>query len=232
MTPIVNGQVHTFEHGGLYDGMFLMRDRQTGSTWNHITGECVYGPLKGAVLKVGVLELQTAGQAAGQIPDAHLALSSMSWFLRLITRFQQRRSGMEAAGMFPPGFRKTMGKPDPRLPEMEIGLGVWTGASSRFYPRQQVIDAGNVVLDQFEGRKLVTYIDPQLKAPAALYADAASARWHNDTLELGNGVSLKDGKLTSDGTSLNHDRPQQMLTRWYGFRYTFPECEIWSPGTT
>ena len=232
MAPIVDGKVHTFEHGGLYDGLFLMRDQESGSTWNHMTGECVYGPLKGAVLEVGVLDLMNVAQAVERFPEAQLALSNMGLFLRLVTRIQLKRGGMEGKGMLPPGFRRTMGTPDARLPEMEIGLGVWSGEASRFYSRGALKKAGGAVLDRFAGRTLAVYLDPQSGAPAAVCVDARSVSWQGAALDLGNGTQLREGTVRGKGPPQSPERPLQMLTRWYGFQYTFPGCDIFTAAKT
>ena len=50
MTPSIDGVTHTFAEHGLYDGLFLMRDEETGTFWDHLTGEAVYGPGEGTNL--------------------------------------------------------------------------------------------------------------------------------------------------------------------------------------
>ncbi|NJO25432.1 MAG: DUF3179 domain-containing protein [Bacteroidia bacterium] len=45
-TKIGNTNYH-FEGAGLYDGMIILKDYETGSYWNNITGECIYGNQKG-----------------------------------------------------------------------------------------------------------------------------------------------------------------------------------------
>ena len=47
MTPSIDGTVHAFAEHGLYDGLFLMRDEESGTYWDHMTGDAVYGPLTG-----------------------------------------------------------------------------------------------------------------------------------------------------------------------------------------
>jgi len=39
-----------FDNVGLYDGLFVMQDRETRTLWNHITGEALYGPMVGRTL--------------------------------------------------------------------------------------------------------------------------------------------------------------------------------------
>jgi hypothetical protein len=48
---VVNGKTHHFAARGLYNGLSFNGDRESGSFWDHITGECVHGPLKGYRLK-------------------------------------------------------------------------------------------------------------------------------------------------------------------------------------
>lgn len=47
----VNGQRLTFEVAGVYRRNLITRDRQTGSLWQHATGEALMGPLKGMHLR-------------------------------------------------------------------------------------------------------------------------------------------------------------------------------------
>jgi len=62
--PVVDGRVLRFGARGLYNGGLLTGDRETGSYWQHLTGKCVHGPLKGKQLEVYPLLHLTAGQAA------------------------------------------------------------------------------------------------------------------------------------------------------------------------
>ena len=43
--PEVNGVRYTFDVYGLYNGLFVMADRQTGSVWTHYDGSILTGPL-------------------------------------------------------------------------------------------------------------------------------------------------------------------------------------------
>jgi hypothetical protein len=48
---MVDGRVLHFHLAGINNQNFIMRDEETGSWWQQITGECVLGPLKGRRLK-------------------------------------------------------------------------------------------------------------------------------------------------------------------------------------
>jgi len=47
----VNGQRLIFQVAGVYRRNMIIRDRQTGTLWQHATGEALLGPLKGAQLQ-------------------------------------------------------------------------------------------------------------------------------------------------------------------------------------
>ena len=54
-----------------------MGDHQTGSYWDHVTGECLHGPLKGRRLELEPLRHMRADQALAQFPDARIARSRL-----------------------------------------------------------------------------------------------------------------------------------------------------------
>lgn len=110
-----------------------------------------------------------------------MAARLISWFLSLPwTR-----------NTLPPGFRRTMGHPDTRLPEMEIGLGVVAEQHQRFYPLARI---GAGLVDRWRGLRLHITVGPIDRMPQARFADGS--------------------------------RPFQIFTRWYGFAFTYPGCEI------
>lgn len=227
MTPVVNGRVYQFKHGGLYDGLFLMKDEETGSLWNHITGECVYGELRGYVLETGALHHLTAGQTAAAYPEAQMPVPQKRsvWGRMMMWVSSWRRT--RDVSRFPPRFEGTMEAADPRRPKLEMGVGVWAGSVARYYPRAVLKAAGNLLFDTLDGRGLVIYVDPQSAVPTAVYTEATGAEWVEEGLRLGTGEVIVGGLMRLEGKARPLDRPSQQFTRWYGFSYTFPECEVY-----
>jgi hypothetical protein len=81
---------------------------------------------------------------------------------------------------FPPGFRGTMTAVDPRLPEMELGLGVVTDSKHRFYPLRLI--AGGLE-DMVAGKPLRLTADPRRGLAEATWADGTKpvqllSRWY------------------------------------------------------
>jgi hypothetical protein len=125
-----------------------------------------------------------------------------------------------------PAFVPTLGREDTRRPRMDIGLGVWTGSTHRYYPMELLRRRG-AFIDQIEGRSLLVYIEPETATPAAIFVRSKGATTEGRDVRLDNGVIVRMGVLLDrNGNRQNAERPQQLFTRWYGFSLTFPGCEI------
>ena len=226
MTPLIDGQIHHFEFRGLYDGVTILADRETGSIWNHITGTAMYGSLTGAKMPVFNLLHMTVEQALAQYPVLEIAISD-----RPITGQSSRWSPWaERIPVLGRRFRSTMAPEDTRRPTMDVGLGVWTDRVRRYYPMEHIVAQDNVVLDVLDGRQIAVFFEPGAPALASLYVEATSARWDGDVLRFGSGDYIEDGVLyDAQGRRRTMDRPLQLFTRWYGYALTFPDSEVYEP---
>jgi hypothetical protein len=226
MAPRVDGEVHWFAEHGLYDGLFLMRDEETGTYWDHMTGEAVYGPKVGTALELSNLRQTTVAQVLGQDPDALVALSDQA-----IRTDEQMGLGGLLGGIgrgLNRMFSSTVDAEDDRLPTMDIGMGIWAGDEARYYSYESIAKEGKAVLDHFGGRQLVVYLDPSAYALAAAYTDTDGVDWDEDVLRFSDGSYIEGGIFhASSGERAQIERPLQIFTRWYGFALTHPETEIY-----
>lgn len=158
MTPRINGKTHHFQVGGLYNGVAILTDDETGTYWDHITGQAVHGPLQGTQLDIWSLEMTTVAAALKREPELRLLRSHQRPLFRRAMRLGQWIFGQ--TGFLPKLFTQTMAPKDPRLPRMTMGLGVVVDGTARFYPmsalQEPVIDKlGNqqlqVAINQVDG---------------------------------------------------------------------------------
>ncbi len=193
MTPVVNGKVHHFSAGGLYNGLVLLIDDETGTYWDHITGHAVHGPLTGAHLETWGIEQTTAATAAAADPGLRLLRSRrhpvLGWLMAA------GRGIWSALGRPPPRFPATMAAVDPRLPQMTMGLGVVAG-EARFYPVNAI---GEGISDTWDGRRLRIALDPASRIPHAAWEDDGArplqlfSRWYGFVLTYPNcSLPLRD----------------------------------------
>ncbi len=226
MAPSIDSVAHAFAEHGLYDGLFLMRDEETGTYWDHLTGEAVYGPRVGTVLEVSNLLHSRADQVLADDPDALLALSDRA--LRTDEDMESRGLLARVGGRLSKMFSSTVDDEDARLPTMDIGLGVWEGEEARYYSYDRVVAEDRAVLDTFQGQRMLVFLDPSTHVLSSFLVDADGLRWEDDVLRLSNDQYVEGSILyDSDGTRAEAARPLQIFTRWYGFALTFPNAEIY-----
>ena len=243
MVPTIDGQLHHFTNAGLYDGLFTLYDAESHTLWNHVTGEAEYGPLVGRTLGPPGNELQmNAKQALDLDPKTEIAISDRVYFAggkQFGTAGglgpgrggggggAQGRGGPNPDTVMSDRFRGTLGTEDQRRPRMELGLGVWTDSTRRYYPVTRIRDHSGAFLDRLDGRAVLIYIDPESNTPAALFVKAAGAKLEDKDVVFDNGARVRSGVLFDrGGKRLAMDRPQQIFTRWYGFALTFPGSEV------
>jgi Protein of unknown function (DUF3179) len=223
LAPTIDGQIHHFFAGGLYDGLAVLQDTETGTLWNHVTGEAMHGPLMGSQLGVSNLLQMNVAQALEMDPGMRIAISDQPYSVRVI-RTTDLRAGLSSL------FEGTLGAEDERRDRMELGIGVWKGEEARFYPMASLRQSGSVLLDEFDGREILLYIDPSTSTPAALYLDVDGARKQGREIWLSDGSVIRSGVLYGPtGEPVTIDRPFQLFTRWYGFSLTFPDVDIYTP---
>ena len=226
MTPRIRDDVHWFAEHGLYDGLFLMKDDETGSYWDHMTGRAVYGPMVGETLDVDGLVQTTVAQALRADPGALISLSDQA----IRTDDQMKVDGLMAGirrrlgGM----FESTVEREDPRRPTMDLGIGLWADEGARYYPLDVVRGEGRAIVDDFAGGRVVVLVDPENFVLAAFRTEAESAEWDDKVLRLSDGSYIEAGMLhASSGELIPGRRPLQVFTRWYGFSLTFPHTEVY-----
>lgn len=219
LIPAIEGKLHHFVVTGLYDGLFVMRDTETSTLWNHITGEAMNGPLLGRKLPVSNLLQMNVKQALILDPNVAVAISSRP--------FSGGGSRLGTNETLNSKFTGTLGTEDTRRPRMDMGLGVWTDTTRRYYPMERIRERGEAFIDEIAGRKVLIYIDPESATPAALFVNSNTAKLQGNEVLLNSGAVVRAGILLGrNGKSQSVERPQQIFTRWYGFALTFPGCEV------
>lgn len=163
LTPLVNGTLHHFKVGGLYNGVAILTDDETGTYWDHMTGRAVYGALVGQQLAIWDVEITTVAAALSQIPDLHLVRSFQRPIMRRVMHLMQGIFGK--TGWLPSLFTQTMATEDTRLPRMTVGLGVVVAGNARFYPMTAI---QGTVVDTLGSEQLHVTRNPIDEIPQAL----------------------------------------------------------------
>jgi hypothetical protein len=235
--PKVSGLATRFVTAGVYDGMMVMQDTATGTIWNHVSGEALYGPAVGTTIgPPGNVLHATVRQLVASAPDARIAISDRVYYaggkrhgtVEGISLLGRRHGRPDASTVLTDVFAATLSTEDARRPRMDLGLGIWWGGGSRYYPRDLIRQEGNALIDRVNGRRLLVYIDPDTSTPAAIFVNSTRAVLDGARIRLDNGTVRDGALLDSRGKRLAAERPQQVFTRWYGFALTFPGTSVYA----
>ena len=216
-----------FDNVGLYDGLFVMQDRESKTLWNHISGEALYGPHVGRTLgPVGNIMQMTVEEALEFDAAMQVAISDRPYTATGGRSGVPGQGNLGANAQLMPMFVETLGKEDTRRPRMDMGLGIWTDATRRYYPVDE-IRARGALIDELDGRNVLVYIEARSATPTAIFVDAQRATVAGNEVRLDTGAVVRSGGLfDADGSRMEDDRPQQIFTRWYGYSLTFPRAEV------
>ena len=208
-----------FDNVGLYDGLFVMQDQESKTLWNHISGEALYGPHVGRTLgPVGNIMQMTVQEALEFDSSMLVAISDrpytgQSGYLSDDARLMDM-------------FIETLGVEDNRRDRMDMGLGIWTNETRRYYPMDEIRERG-AIIDRLDDRDIVVYIEARSATPTAIFVNADGATVEGNEVRLDSGAVIRAGVLyDAEGNRALGERPQQIFTRWYGYSLTFPDSEV------
>jgi hypothetical protein len=228
----VDGRVLHFHLAGINNQNFIMKDEETGSWWQQVTGEAIFGPLKGKRLRPVLMdELSFATwrreQPYGRVlrPDERIA----------------------AQGKYaPPDWEERMLKVPvaaqvkvPALGQRELIVGITANNASCAYPFT-ALQKQNPIVDKLGGVPLLI----------VLAEDGKSVRAFDRTIEGGerefflkphsSPLRLIDEKGTEwdfTGTALNGESPGKRLTKipvlndyWFDWKTYHPKTLVYTLG--
>lgn len=137
----IDGRVLHFHLAGINNQNFIMRDEETGSWWQQITGACVLGPLKGQRLKLFDHDELTFAEWKRENPRG---------------RVLRPDPKVAAAGDYAPAdWEQSMQKvrvatmladADAVLPARTLVVGVESGGASKAYP-VEALERQNPIVD-------------------------------------------------------------------------------------
>src|SRR5262249_35105342 len=156
-------------------------DEETDSYWQHITGQCLHGSSAGKQLRViATTRHITAADAIAKDANAVCFSSPLTpEQIRLSSAMERMRAN---PAPLETGIIATMAQEDTRRPRFELGLGVWNGSHSSFFPLVTLHTYDSALIIEFEGRRLLIYQTPEAIAPVAAYVDTRRASWEGDVL--------------------------------------------------
>jgi hypothetical protein len=152
----LNGRPLHFRLAGINNQNFLMRDDETGSWWQQITGKAIFGPLKGQQLDSALSDELTFGLWKQESPAGKV--------LTPVAKYQG-----EYESDWEPKVAKlpvVINFPGTALQSRDILIGMEIGGASRAYPMPAVL-AQSPVQDRLGGTPILLVVGPDGKSVRA-----------------------------------------------------------------
>jgi hypothetical protein len=152
-TRTVNGRVLHFYLAGINNQNFLMRDRETGTWWQQITGKAIYGPLQSAALELVLSDELTFGQWRTESPAGQV--------LAPVAKYKKE---------YDPNWEPDVAKlpvvisfPGTELKSRDVVIGLTINGAARAYPWETFAKQSPVV-DRVNGTPLLLVLGPDGKS--------------------------------------------------------------------
>lgn len=124
----------TFRLAGINNQNFLMRDQETGSIWQQVTGRCIFGPLRGKSLELAGSDELTFGLWKQEAPGGTVLQPVAAYAAKYAEKDWDRRLGRYPTVL-------SFSPLEPR--ELVVGLSV--GGADRAFPLKSVLEQATIV---------------------------------------------------------------------------------------
>jgi Protein of unknown function (DUF3179) len=230
----VDGRVLHFRLAGINNQNFIMRDEETGSWWQQVSGKAIQGPLKGKQLEWVAFDevsftIWKREHPSGQVllADADLKekYAKPDWELRMLSN-------------------PTVTVVDPKDPlrPRALVIGVRIDGASKAYPMQQLL-LENPVVDTLASKPILLVVGPDGRSVRAFERTAGG-----QTLDLylepdSNPFRLVDGQTGShwdfSGMAVQGPLAGKQLPRlqtlkdyWFDWKLYNPQSLVYTAGRT
>jgi len=149
----VNGSVLHFYLAGINNQNFLMRDKETGSWWQQITGKAIFGQMQGASLELVPSDELTFGEWKSEVSDGKVLAPVPKYIKEYDSKWEPEVAKLPVVISFP----------GTELKSRDVVVGVTLDGGSRAYPWDTLVKQSPVV-DQIHGMPVLVVVGPDGKS--------------------------------------------------------------------
>ena len=171
----MDGRVLTFHLAGINNQNFLMRDEETGSFWQQISGKAVSGPMKGKQLEPVHSDELSFALWRQENPRGTVLLPVASFEKEYEPKDWEARLGRA---------RSVVDTSNTGIAPRAIMLGIEVNGQSRAYPLDRVLQQ-KLVQDRLGGKPILLMVGPDSKSIRAFLREGDI-----DFYAKGGGVAL------------------------------------------
>lgn len=149
----MNGRVLHFYLAGINNQNFLMRDKETGTWWQQITGKAIYGPLQGTALQLVPSDELSFGEWKSEVAEGKVLAPVPKYLKKYESNWEPEVAKLPVVISFP----------GTELKSRDIVVGLEIEGDSRAYPWDKLIQQAPV-MDLLNGRPVLVAVGPDGKS--------------------------------------------------------------------
>jgi hypothetical protein len=232
-TRTADGRALHFYLAGINNQNFLMRDKETGTWWQQITGKAIYGPLAGTALELVLSDELTFGEWRAEFPSGQVLAPVAKYTKEYDPNWEPDVAKLPVVISFP----------GTELKSRDVVIGLTIAGAARAYP-WETFSKQSPVLDRVNGTPLLLALGPDGKSFRVFVSriDGRDAEFFLQGDDTGN-AGKKDWKLldtltasqwnfqgcatsgTSQGKCL--DRIPALKDYWFDWRNYHPDTTVY-----
>jgi hypothetical protein len=228
----VDGRVLHFHLAGINNQNFIMKDEETGSWWQQVTGEAIFGPLKGKSLKPAFMDELTFATWKREQPQGRV----LSPDEKIAAKGEYAPADWEDRMLRVPVATQVSA---PALDKRELVVGITVNNASGAYP-VAALQKQNPIIDSLGGTPLVIVLGEDGKSIRAF--DRTVDGHEREFFLKPNSAPLRliDDKGTEwdfTGTALNGTLTGKQLTKiavlkdyWFDWKTYNPKTTVYTLG--
>jgi hypothetical protein len=147
------GREFHFYLAGINNQNFLMRDKETGSWWQQITGRAVYGLMKGAALELVPYDELTFGEWKSEVSGGKVFAPVAKYAKEYDSKWEPEVAKLPVVISFP----------GTELKSRDVVVGLELEGASRAYPWDALVKQSPIV-DRVHGTPLLVAVGPDGKS--------------------------------------------------------------------
>ena len=150
---MVKGRVLHFYLAGINNQNFLMRDKETGTWWQQITGQAVYGPLKGTALDLVPYDELTFGEWKTEVSGGQVLAEVPRYAKKYESNWEPDTAKLPVVISFP----------GTELKSRDLVVGIKLHGAARAYPWDTLVKQSPVI-DRIGATPILVAVGPDKKS--------------------------------------------------------------------
>ncbi len=130
-----------------------MRDKETGTWWQQITGKAIYGPLQGSSLELVLSDELTFGEWKAEVPDGQVLAEVPKYVKEYDSNWEPEVAKYPVVISFP----------GTELKSRDVVVGLQTTGPGRAYPWDTIVKQSPII-DRVNGIPLLVAVGPDGKS--------------------------------------------------------------------